>query len=74
MLGKIIDDFACRSTNKKCGTNMKFVTIMETISPKNLFNYGKCIQRCSCISNEYEEKNGNCVQKFRFSDHQVFLK
>lgn len=53
---------------------MIFVPIIRFNNSKNLFNSQKCIQRCSCITDEYEEKNGNCVEKIHDSDEQVILK
>lgn len=74
MLGEIFDDSVCRLTNTTCGINMVFKPIAQLNKSKNLFNSQKCIQRCSCVTDEYEEKDGNCIKKIdKDSNEQVNL-
>lgn len=74
MLGEIFDDSVCRLTNTTCGINMVFKPIAQLNKSKNLFNSQKCIQRCSCVTDEYEEKDGNCIKKIGGLREQVSQK
>ncbi|VDN54090.1 unnamed protein product [Dracunculus medinensis] len=60
-LNEKIKDYTCKLTGKKCGENMKFITVnrIEPIQFSIAFVLFKfCIQQCKCARKEYIEKDG----------------
>ncbi|VDN52868.1 unnamed protein product [Dracunculus medinensis] len=67
-LGEKVYDHSCKLTNRKCGENMKFVTINRKTDDFYLFSsfishHRTCIQQCTCASENYVKKDGRCIQK-----------
>lgn len=60
-LGEFYEDFGCMLTNYKCGENMEFHFINRLIVSNKTW-HEKCIYRCSCISKEYMELDGQCLK------------
>ncbi|VDN54318.1 unnamed protein product [Dracunculus medinensis] len=58
-----IYDPLCIQKGRKCGNNMVYRVIDEVkyaddVSPKVI-----CIVECTCINEQYERKNGQCIEK-----------
>ncbi|VDN54074.1 unnamed protein product [Dracunculus medinensis] len=58
-----IYDPLCVQTGRKCGHNMVYRTVdkmkyTDDVSPELI-----CIQECTCISEQYERKDGQCIEK-----------
>ncbi|VDN60849.1 unnamed protein product [Dracunculus medinensis] len=63
-LNEKIEDPRCKLTDKKCGENMKFVTVNRSnrIRAAFVYSFRLCIQQCKCVPNEYFEKDGKCLR------------
>ncbi|VDN53930.1 unnamed protein product [Dracunculus medinensis] len=58
-----IYDRLCMQTGRKCGHNMAYRTVdrleyTDDVSPELI-----CIQECACISEQYEKRDGQCIEK-----------
>lgn len=63
-LDETISDVLCSLTDRKCGLNMAFKTIGQPLHMgDNLLIFKKCIQQCTCVSNEYVKKDGQCIEQ-----------
>ncbi|VDN54292.1 unnamed protein product, partial [Dracunculus medinensis] len=58
-----IYDPLCIQTGRKCGHNMVYRTVDKMKYTDDLSPELICIQECVCISEQYERKDGQCIEK-----------
>lgn len=62
-VGFIFEDFGCFSINSTCGANMILRPFLHFHNITDSRWHEKCVHRCSCINDEYMEKNKQCVKQ-----------
>ncbi|VDN52992.1 unnamed protein product [Dracunculus medinensis] len=64
-LDEEISDTLCSLTGQKCGTNMVFKTVRQSLRMRlGMLSSTVCIQQCTCV-NDYVKKDGQCIKQDR---------